>query len=164
MKTATASPLLLQPIPNTTHHQDAAQPCAMGFDSPIDDILVYSNEIAFRVSALMAWYTNDTQLARYVEEKTVGWIVPDISSWGAYTNFPLKSNGDLRVVMDYRPINGVTIKLQWPMHNSTYSPASGPSPGANWSRGWQTRKNFNSTAPVLDSLVWASLRSPNISL
>ncbi|KAL0466065.1 hypothetical protein QR685DRAFT_536812 [Neurospora intermedia] len=50
------------------------------------------------------------------EMEAVGWIVPGISSWGAYTKFLLKSNGDLRVVMGYRPINGVTVKLQWPMH------------------------------------------------
>lgn len=30
----------------------------------------------------------------------------------SYTKTPLKSNGDLRVVMDYRPINGIAVKLQ----------------------------------------------------
>ncbi|KAH7625178.1 hypothetical protein B0T09DRAFT_413122 [Sordaria sp. MPI-SDFR-AT-0083] len=38
-------------------------PCQIGleFDSPIDNILKYLNEMAFRVSALTASYTNATQ-------------------------------------------------------------------------------------------------------
>ncbi|KAK3502026.1 hypothetical protein B0T13DRAFT_465228 [Neurospora crassa] len=53
------------------------------------------------------------------EMEAVGWIVPGNNSWGAYTKFPLKSNGDLRVVMNCRPINGVTMRLQWPMHGQS---------------------------------------------
>ena len=47
----------------------------------------------------------------------MGWIVPGISPWAAYTRFPPKSNGDLRVVMNYQPINKFTMKPQWPVHH-----------------------------------------------
>ncbi|KAM7196286.1 hypothetical protein V8F20_007126 [Naviculisporaceae sp. PSN 640] len=40
-----------------------------------------------------------------------------ISAWAAYTRFPVKKDGGLRVTMDYRPVNGVSIKPQWPVHS-----------------------------------------------
>ncbi|KAI1771657.1 hypothetical protein F4818DRAFT_428574 [Hypoxylon cercidicola] len=33
------------------------------------------------------------------------------------TQFPLKKTGDRRVVMNFKPVNSVTVKLQWPTHN-----------------------------------------------
>lgn len=40
-----------------------------------------------------------------------------IAEWGAHTRFPPKKSGDLRVAQDYRPVNSVTIKPQWPVHS-----------------------------------------------
>ncbi|GAW16256.1 hypothetical protein ANO14919_056790 [Xylariales sp. No.14919] len=39
------------------------------------------------------------------------------STWAAYTRFPYKRSGELRVVHDFRPVNSATYKPQWPTHN-----------------------------------------------
>ncbi|KAI1193264.1 hypothetical protein F5X97DRAFT_314816 [Nemania serpens] len=44
-------------------------------------------------------------------------MIQGISPFGAHSRCPLKSNGDLRVVFDFRPVNSGTIKPQWPVHS-----------------------------------------------
>lgn len=53
----------------------------------------------------------------YPQMERVGLIYPGLDKWGAYSQFPLKKNGDRRIVQNYRPVNFATIKPQWPVHN-----------------------------------------------
>lgn len=48
--------------------------------------------------------------------EAAGFLVPGISEWGAYSQYPLKKNGDHRFVCNYIPINSCTVKPQWPVH------------------------------------------------
>ncbi|KAK3388253.1 hypothetical protein B0T20DRAFT_323988, partial [Sordaria brevicollis] len=48
----------------------AQGPCNMVFESPIDDIKLYLNELGVRVSSMTATFTNVTQLVEYTEENT----------------------------------------------------------------------------------------------
>jgi len=44
-----------------------------------------------------------------------GWIVPSVSPWGAPILFVTKSDGSLRLVVDYRGANSVTVKNRYPL-------------------------------------------------
>lgn len=66
----------------------ADSPYDMAFKSPMKDIRVYLNEIAFRVSVPTATDTNATQSVPYVEERTeTQWLVKWIFLWPGLGTF-----------------------------------------------------------------------------
>lgn len=54
------------------------------------------------------------QLIKLLEQ---GWIRPSISPFGAPILFVKKKNGDLRMCVDYRALNKITIKNKYPLPN-----------------------------------------------
>jgi hypothetical protein len=44
-----------------------------------------------------------------------GFICPSISPWGAPVLFVKKKNGSMRMCIDYRELNKVTIKNRYPL-------------------------------------------------
>lgn len=54
------------------------------------------------------------QLAKLIEE---GWIRPSVSPFGAPILFVKKKSGDLRMCVDYRALNKITIKNRYPLPN-----------------------------------------------
>jgi hypothetical protein len=44
-----------------------------------------------------------------------GYILPSSSPWGCPTLFVKKKDGSLRMCVDYRPLNAVTIKNEYPL-------------------------------------------------
>ena len=52
------------------------------------------------------------QLTKLIEE---GWIRPSVSPFGAPILFVKKKNGDLRMCVDYRALNKITIKNKYPL-------------------------------------------------
>ena len=53
-----------------------------------------------------------TQLQDLVDK---GFIRPSVSSWGALVLFVKKKNGTIRLYIDYRQLNKVTIKNKYPL-------------------------------------------------
>ena len=47
--------------------------------------------------------------------QTMGYIRPSTSPWGAPALFVKKKDGSLRLCIDYRRLNRVTIKNKYPM-------------------------------------------------
>jgi hypothetical protein len=45
----------------------------------------------------------------------IGFIRPSSSPWGCPALFVKKKNGSLRLCVDYRPLNAVTIKKKYPL-------------------------------------------------
>ena len=52
------------------------------------------------------------QLTKLIEQ---GWIRPSVSPFGAPILFVKKKNGDLRMCVDYRALNKITIKNKYPL-------------------------------------------------
>jgi hypothetical protein len=46
---------------------------------------------------------------------TLGYIRPSISPWGCSALFVEKKDKELRLCVDYRPLNAVTIKNKYPL-------------------------------------------------
>lgn len=44
-------------------------------------------------------------------------VIPGIAEWAAHTRWPVKKDGNLRMVANYQPVNSATIKPQWPTHS-----------------------------------------------
>jgi hypothetical protein len=56
------------------------------------------------------------QLAELKEQlQDKGYVRPSASPWGAYVIFVPKKDGTQRMCMDYRSLNGVTIKNKYPL-------------------------------------------------
>lgn len=63
-------------------------------------------------------YTRDMRVFAqrfYGELRRAGWVWPGVSEWAAHARFPPKKT-TFRAVVDYRPVNSVTILPQWPTH------------------------------------------------
>ena len=54
----------------------------------------------------------ERQLADLVEK---GFVQPSHSAWGAHVIFVAKKSGDLRMCVDYRALNQVTVKNMYPL-------------------------------------------------
>ena len=55
-------------------------------------------------------------LCKYIEDKQQqGWIRPSTSPAGVLILFVKKPDGSLRLCVDYRGLNAITIKNQYPL-------------------------------------------------
>ena len=60
--------------------------------------------------------TNLRELQKQIDElKDTGFIRPSISPWGAPVLFVKKKDGSMRLCIDYRELNQVTIKNRYPL-------------------------------------------------